>query len=236
MTAVAGYIRCSTQRQVEFGLSLETQTERILRHQPTARLFVDGGVSAKSPLSDRPEGCLLLASVEAGDTKTVVAVKLDRLFRSCQQALQTIERWNLMGVNIVVLDIGNGDTLDTRSSMGKFFLTIMAAASELERSLCADRTKSAMAYIKTASPDGWVSKRSGKHTNRFGRPDAWDNADHHAAAMAAVRRLQGSGLTLDECAAVLNQAIEAGAPDAVVPVRGSRWSRSSVWRLLNAKV
>jgi site-specific DNA recombinase len=222
MSAVAGYIRCSTSKQMDLGMSLEAQTARILQSHPSARLFVDGGVSAKSQLADRPEGALLLASVEARETKTVCCVKLDRIFRSCQQALATIERWNVMGVNLVVLDLG-GDTIDTKTAIGKFFITVMAGAAELERNMCAERTKATMAYLRESNPDGWTSRKSGKFVEQFGNPLRYGQGE----TLGWVQRLHAQGMTHADIADLMNHD-----PEAPRPVRGDRWSARAVASML----
>ena len=47
-----------------------------------------------------------------------------------------------------LVDLG-GQTLDTSSAMGRFFLTVMAGAAELERNLIRERTSEAMSYVKS---------------------------------------------------------------------------------------
>src|SRR5688572_24667430 len=92
---VLGYCRVSTARQAEDGESLQVQRRQIEGRchelgRDLAAVFVEEGVSGSIPLDQRPQGAALLAFAQPGDT--IVAAKLDRLFRSALDALQTVEQ------------------------------------------------------------------------------------------------------------------------------------------------
>ena len=80
-----GYVRVSTDRQAEQGVSLEAQEAKI-RAMATVQgtelldVIVDGGESAKS--LKRPGVERLLAVVNSGKVQAVIIAKLDRLTRS----------------------------------------------------------------------------------------------------------------------------------------------------------
>jgi DNA invertase Pin-like site-specific DNA recombinase len=67
----------------------------------------------------------------------VIASKLDRLFRSALDALQTVERLKTIGVSLVLLDLGADFS---RNGLSKLFLTIVAAFAEAERDRIRERT------------------------------------------------------------------------------------------------
>jgi hypothetical protein len=80
-----GYVRVSTERQAERGISLEAQAEKIramalVQGVELADIIVESGESAKS--LNRTGMSQLLAMVEAGKVKAVIVAKLDRLTRS----------------------------------------------------------------------------------------------------------------------------------------------------------
>lgn len=83
-----GYVRVSTDRQAEQGVSLEAQEAKI-RAMATVQgvdlneVIVDGGESAKS--LNRPGLQQLLALVQSGKVQTVIVAKLDRLMRSWER-------------------------------------------------------------------------------------------------------------------------------------------------------
>lgn len=106
-------------------------------------LIVERAVSGSIPVSERAEGQTMMASLKRGDT--IVATKLDRLFRSALDALQTVEVLKEQGVSLVLLDLG-GDVV--MNGMSKMFLTITAAFAEAERDRIADRIRGAKADAK----------------------------------------------------------------------------------------
>jgi site-specific DNA recombinase len=146
------YIRVSTQEQALQGVSLEAQEERLRAYCHMAGLTIEalvkeGGVSAAKALSDRPGGSELLAMVDKGKVGHVVTLKLDRLFRDAADALNQTRIWDKAGIALHLVDMG-GQTLNTASAMGRFFLNMMAGVAELERNLIAERTEMALAHKK----------------------------------------------------------------------------------------
>jgi len=147
-----GYIRVSTEEQAREGVSLEAQ-ERSIRAYAEMRgidlieVVTDPGVSAKKALSVRRGGQRVIAALRTKEVEGVIAWKLDRLFRNCAECLVTVEDWEKRGVSFHLVDLG-GQAVDTRSAMGKFFLTIIAAMSELERNQIRERTSNAMQHKK----------------------------------------------------------------------------------------
>jgi len=137
--AVYGYIRVSTDRQAQEGESIEVQRRQIegwclmQGEELAAAPFQDEGVSGGIPLADRPAGHALLAALKAGDT--VVVAKLDRMFRSALDALQTVEKLKARKVRLCLLDLGDV----TGNGMAKAFLTMASAFAELERDMIRER-------------------------------------------------------------------------------------------------
>src|ERR1700682_128104 len=92
---ILGYARVSTSEQASSeATSLQEQERkcRAIAQLRGAQVFdfvhyVDAGVSGSIPLSRRPAGAEILQTLKAGDV--LVAAKLDRLFRSAIDALQT---------------------------------------------------------------------------------------------------------------------------------------------------
>jgi DNA invertase Pin-like site-specific DNA recombinase len=105
------------------------------------------GVSGGKPLGTRPGGAELLKQVARKEVKHIVALKLDRLFRDAADALNQTKAWDKAGVALHLVDIG-GQTLNTASPMGRFFLSMTASFAELERNLIAERTSTALAHKK----------------------------------------------------------------------------------------
>jgi DNA invertase Pin-like site-specific DNA recombinase len=152
-TTAVLYLRVSTQEQATEGISLAAQDAKLrayctLRGLDIVRVIVEGGMSGGKPLADRDGGQELLTLVRRREVAHVVSYKLDRLFRDCAGCLTVTAAWDKHGVSLHLVDLG-GQTLDTSTAMGRFFLTVMAGAAELERNLIGERTKEAMAYKRT---------------------------------------------------------------------------------------
>lgn len=147
------YIRVSTEEQARGGVSLAAQEEKLLAYchmtglEPVA-VIREEGVSGAKPLGIRPGGGELLAQVGGKMARHVVALKLDRLFRDAADALNQTRAWDKAGVALHLVDMG-GQTLNTATAMGRFFLNVMAGFAELERNLIAERTGTAMAHKKS---------------------------------------------------------------------------------------
>ena len=197
-TKAVAYIRASTGRQE---LSPGVQRERIEAYCKMAGLeLVDvivEHVSAKIKLSKRPEGKRIAKLVENGVCH-VVALKLDRLFRSAIDALATVDEWQKAGIALHLVDM-NGMSMDSGSSMGRMFLTLLAAFAEFERNCISERTSAALRHMKTHgkvynhAPFGYVVEDGNL------LPDAAEQAV--IAKMAALREL---GVSYSRIADALN--------------------------------
>ena len=91
-TAVAGYVRVSTEQQAGEGVSLDAQRIKLQAYAVAMDLelvdvFEDAGLSAKS--LRRPGLQSALALLEDGKAAGLVVVKLDRLTRSVRAARHT---------------------------------------------------------------------------------------------------------------------------------------------------
>ncbi len=140
---ILGYIRCSTADQVkEDRSSLQTQTDVIegfarIRGVDKwgVQIYTDAGVSGATKLAVRPAGSQLLADMKLGDT--VIASKLDRMFRSASDAIDMFEEFKKRGVDLVLYDISNEPV---SAGVGKLIMTILAAVADMERIRIKERT------------------------------------------------------------------------------------------------
>jgi site-specific DNA recombinase len=153
-TRAVAYARVSSKRQAEEGVSLDAQVERLLAYAEFRGLeldvkdiYIDDGVSAAIHLWSRPAGRKMRDTIYQERVGHVLALKMDRLFRDVQDCLGSVDELRGIGVDIHVLD-QDGGTLDTSTSMGRFFLTTIASLAELERGQISERTKIAMKHLK----------------------------------------------------------------------------------------
>jgi site-specific DNA recombinase len=122
MEAAVGYVRVSSEEQALEGVSLDAQEARIkayatMRGLNLVCIYREEGVSAKMPLSRRPEGMKVVDSLSKRRAKHVIAVKLDRLFRNAADALSQSEAWDKSKCSLHIIDMG-GSAIDTASRYG----------------------------------------------------------------------------------------------------------------------
>lgn len=140
---ILSYVRCSTEEQAAEGTTTLSEQERKNRGFAMMRgvdsfdivNYVDAGVSGSIPLCDRPEGGRMLDEMKAGDT--ICASKLDRIFRSALDALQTVEILKERGVDLVLLDVGTDPV--NGNGIARLFFSMLAAFAEFERTRIAER-------------------------------------------------------------------------------------------------
>src|SRR5271167_4978077 len=102
------YVRVSSGEQAHPSkTSLDEQEKKcraaaLLLGDSEPHVWRDEGVSASIPLIKRPQGNLMLETVVPTDL--VIASKLDRLFRSAEDALVTTRQLHEANVDIVLLD------------------------------------------------------------------------------------------------------------------------------------
>jgi site-specific DNA recombinase len=149
MTAIS-YVRVSTEDQAKEGVSLDNQRAKIeaycqLKDLDLSEIVEDAGISAKNLRRVGVQKVLKLARKREVDA--VVVYKLDRIFRSRVDALETTKAFDKWGVSFHSIE----ETLDTRSAMGRFFFTLTAALAEMERRLIGERTKAALAHKRSKS-------------------------------------------------------------------------------------
>lgn len=152
MSLAVCYARVSTISQSENGVSLDAQIERLLSYCNSMGLVPvhvirEEAISGAKPLQDRPGGRQLLQVIASGTVTNVVSYRLDRLFRSTQDALANTEAWDKAGVTVHFCDMG-GTSLSTASAMGRILLSLLASFAEFERNLISERTASALAHKK----------------------------------------------------------------------------------------
>lgn len=207
-----GYVRVSTEKQADWGVSLEAQTEKVramavVQGAQSLEMIVDAE-SAKS--LNRSGMTRLLSLVDAGEVDVVIIAKLDRLTRSVADLAELLRRFERRRVSLVSV----ADSLDTSSAAGRLVLNIMVSVSQWEREAIGERTRDAMRHKRSSG------ERVG--TVPFGYRVAQD--DMHLemepgeqAVVEQVRAMKAGGSTLRSITAELNR-------------RGFTTRRGTAWR------
>ena len=169
---IYGYARVSTQDQ-----NLDSQIEQLTKYGVDEIVKEKtSGISKSKPLLDE-----LLSKITSDDT--LVVTRMDRLGRNTVQLLQLVEQFREKDIHFVILNLG----IDTRVPTGKFFLTVMAAFSELDREMIKEKQRSG---IKLAKQKGKYRGRVKKYT------------DKHPGMNHAIELRQTTDKTIKEICAI----------------------------------
>lgn len=226
---ILGYIRCSTSDQArDDRSSLQVQTDIIEGFARTrgvdkygVQIFTDAGVSGATKLAFRPGGSELLKAMSEGDT--VIASKLDRMFRSAADALNMFEEFKARGVHLILFDMGTESVLE--SAIAKLIVTILAAVADMERIRIKERTadgrkaKKAKGGVIGTVPFGYRKIGEGRSAVLEPNPD-------EIAAKARIHELfYGTRMGLHTIARVL-------AKEGMVSRKGNPYPASSIRNVL----
>lgn len=141
-----GYVRVSTQGQVEDGVSLDAQEAKVrawadLNDASKVVIFRDEGISGKRS-DNRPGLQAALEQVNKGDA--LVCYSLSRLSRSTRDTLALSDLLAKKEADLVSLS----EKIDTTTAAGKMVFRLLAVLSEFERDQVSDRTRFALAHKK----------------------------------------------------------------------------------------
>lgn len=137
------YVRVSSNEQTTLNQEIFLKEYCERNHIDIYKIFKEEGVSGSK--TSRPELDLMLQEMRQGYFNTIVVWKLDRLGRSVQHLLQLLEEFNNKNVRLICTDMN----IDTGTSQGRFFFTVVGAFAELERGMTIERIKLSQARRKS---------------------------------------------------------------------------------------
>jgi DNA invertase Pin-like site-specific DNA recombinase len=218
---IIGYVRVSTDQQVESGLGLEAQRKSIEKfaknlNVTTYEIYSDEGVSGKLEVEDRPGILEAIASLTKGSM--LVVAKRDRLGRDVFVVAMIERLVQKKGARIVSV-AGEGTETDDPSSM--LMRGMIDVFGQYERLIIGARTKAALKAKKDRGqrighiPFGKRLAEDGIHL----LPD--DGEREVLSFMSTLRACNNSIMK------IANELNKHGKLN-----RGAKWSKSSVHRLL----
>lgn len=149
-TRVGIYCRQSVATDLEYG-SIDAQREAVEAYVASQRgegwvalpeRYDDHGFSGGT--TDRPAFQRLVADIEAGKVDVIAAYKIDRISRSLTDFTAFMAQIERRGVGFV----STTQSFDTRTSMGRLTLNILASFSQFERETIAERTRDKIAATR----------------------------------------------------------------------------------------
>ncbi len=202
-TRTVAYIRVSTDKQADKGVSLDAQRAKVAAYAELYDLelidvIVDAGVSAKT--LDRPGLNRALDLLRKGRAEALLVVKLDRLTRSVRDLGSLVDTHFASG-KCALLSVS--EQIDTRSAAGRLVLNVLGSVSQWEREAIGERTAVAMQYkaacgefIGGGAPYGYRIGTDGVHLVE-------DPAEQ--AVLEQARTLRKAGLSLRAIASELTR-------------------------------
>ena len=146
---ILGYVRVSTDKQIESGAGLEGQRTYLIAEATRrgAHLEVISEAEATSGKSTRKRPALAEAMnrLDRGEAHALAVSKLDRLSRSVADFLAILERSRKGKWALIIGDL----SIDTSTPMGEAMATISATFAQLERKRIGERTREALAVKKS---------------------------------------------------------------------------------------
>jgi DNA invertase Pin-like site-specific DNA recombinase len=192
-TKAVGYIRVSTDKQTEHGVSLEAQQAKIAQYAALYDLelvdvIIDAGASAKT--LERPGLQRALGMLRKGQANALLVTKLDRLTRSVKD-LGTLVETYFSSDKITLLSVA--DSIDTRTAAGRLVLNVLASVAQWERETISERTAEAMAHKREQGQRTSLYAPYGFQIAADGKTLVVDEAEH--ALLAAIKDARSRGLT-----------------------------------------
>jgi site-specific DNA recombinase len=194
-----GYIRVSTERQTQEGVSLEAQQAKIeqwcaINGYELVNVFKDAGISGKR--MDTRKGLQdALASIKKGNA--FVFYSMSRVARSTKDMIEIGELIQKKKGDMVSL---NGEPINTTTASGKMIFELFAVLAQFERNLVGERTATALRNKKSNGL---------KYTNQtpygFKEVDGrLEQVEQEAKVVAEIQKARGNGQTLQSIANNLN--------------------------------
>ena len=222
-TKVIGYIRVSTDKQADEGVSLDAQRAKITAYCiamdcDLVAIVEDAGISAKS--LDRPGLRTALGMLETRKAAGLLVVKLDRLTRSVRDLGELVEKYFASRFSLLSMS----DAIDTRTASGRLVLNVLTSVAQWEREATAERTKDALRHKRAngeftggGAPYGFSVNEEGKLVPNAAEQDV----------LRIVREMKDAGLSMT---AIANELARAG----LVPRSGKVWHAQQIKRMLAA--
>jgi len=218
-TRTVAYLRVSTDKQADHGISLDAQRAKVdayasLYGIELVAVEVDAGESAKS--LERPALQRALEMLRTGKVDALLVVKLDRLTRSVRDLCDLVDKY-FRDERRALLSVS--EQIDTRSAAGRMVLNILTVVGQWEREAIGERTAIAMRhlaeqgkYVGGKVPYGYALAADGEKL----LPEPREQA-----VSAAARELRDRGLSLGAIAAAL-------ARRGMLARSGKRFAASSI--------
>lgn len=143
MTA-AIYARVSTKEQNTDNQVLELKKVAEKAGWEISNTFIDHGISGSKGRKDRPALDTLLKTITRRETKRVLVWAVDRLGRSLQDLISTLNEINSSGAELYI----HQQAIDTGTSSGRMLFSMLGVFAEFEREMISERVSAGLERAK----------------------------------------------------------------------------------------
>jgi DNA invertase Pin-like site-specific DNA recombinase len=219
---IVGYLRVSTDQQVESGLGLEAQRVACENYAKklglkVAQFFTDEGLSGSLEIKERPELNKAINSLKKEDI--LIVAKRDRLARD-PRIIMNLEH-EILGKGIRIISAA-GEGTDNNDPASEYMRLIIDGAAKYERRIIGDRIKAALK----------VKKNRGERVGHipFGYKLAENNVnlklnEVEYDVLKHMKELKVEGLSFRDIAVVLNKK-------GLLNREGAKWNHASLHRIM----
>jgi DNA invertase Pin-like site-specific DNA recombinase len=172
MSKSAIYARCSTNDQFPENQIIGLKELAQRNNDDVIFEFIDNGQSGIK--RDRDQLNLMLLNAEKKRFNTLYVAGIDRLSRSVKDLIEIVERLNGLDIRIVFMR----ESIDTETTTGRFFLTVLGSLYQMEREIMIERINSGISRAKS----------QGKHC---GRP-----SKVNSSLVSSVKLLREKGVSI----------------------------------------
>lgn len=176
MPKAAIYARCSTNDQFPENQILGLKELAKRNSDDVIFEFIDNGQSGVK--RDRDQLNSMLLAAERKRFNTLYVAGIDRLSRSVKDLIEVVERLNGIGIRIVFMR----ESIDTETTTGRFFLTVLGSLYQMEREIMIERINAGISRAKA----------QGKHC---GRPSKLNSS-----LISSVKLLRDKGVSIRDIA------------------------------------
>jgi len=144
---IVGYVRVSTSKQQNEGVSLEAQERKIKMYAEMYELelvSIEVDVASGKDIIKRPALKRCLDMLDADEVDGMLIMKLDRLTRRVKDVCFLVEDYFQEKILISV-----NDQIDTQTPTGILMLNILTTFAQWERQVLSQRTCEAMGFLKS---------------------------------------------------------------------------------------
>jgi len=145
MKTAAIYIRVSTDQQTTDNQRLELEKVALKSGWKIVQVFEDAGISGSKARDKRPALDAMLKAATKRKFDVMMAWSVDRLGRSLQDLVSTMNELNSVGVDMYL----HQQAIDTATPAGKALFQMCGVFAEFERAMIVERVKAGLSRARS---------------------------------------------------------------------------------------